>query len=215
MAGRRRGRRRRGRRADPLRRPDRSGEVESLFADRIAAGTEVTLRSRDRRRSAPPTAAGSARSCSPAARTAAPIRPRSRRPCSKASARTASTSCRGARRARRCAGAPPSPARRDPAHPRPVGRGAARSLDEWLPPLLAGKRRLADVDPGALDGLLGWEARKAIDRLAPSHFETPAGSRHPIDYDGRGRPDRHGPRPGAVRPRRASRRPATCRSSLP
>lgn len=61
------------------------------------------------------------------------------------------------------------------------------SLDDWLPPLLAGKRRLGDIDPGALtgtlDGLLGWEGRRAVDRLAPSHFETPAGSRHAIDYD--------------------------------
>ncbi len=56
-------------------------------------------------------------------------------------------------------------------------------LDEWLPPLLAGKRRLADVDPGMLEPLLGWDGRKAVDRLAPSHFESPAGSRHPIDYD--------------------------------
>ena len=61
------------------------------------------------------------------------------------------------------------------------------SLDGWLPALLAGKRRLGDIDAGALagtlDALLGWEGRKAVDRLAPSHFETPAGSRHPIDYE--------------------------------
>jgi ATP-dependent helicase HrpB len=56
-------------------------------------------------------------------------------------------------------------------------------LDDWLPPLLAGKRRLADVDPVLLENLPGWEARRAIDRLAPSHFETPAGSRHEIDYE--------------------------------
>jgi ATP-dependent helicase HrpB len=48
--------------------------------------------------------------------------------------------------------------------------------------LLAGKRRLADADPGQLEWRLGWAARKALDRLAPSHLETPAGSRHPIDY---------------------------------
>ncbi len=60
------------------------------------------------------------------------------------------------------------------------------ALDSWLPPLLAGRRRLGDVDAAALaaalDGRLGWEGRKAVDRLAPSHFETPAGSRHAIDY---------------------------------
>jgi ATP-dependent helicase HrpB len=60
-------------------------------------------------------------------------------------------------------------------------------LDQWLPPLLAGKRRLGEIDPaalhGVLEGRLGWEGRKAMERLAPSHFETPAGSRHPIDYE--------------------------------
>ncbi len=61
------------------------------------------------------------------------------------------------------------------------------SLDDWLPILLSGKRRLSEVDPsalsGALDALLGWEGRKAVDRLAPGHFETPAGSSHAIDYE--------------------------------
>jgi ATP-dependent helicase HrpB len=60
-------------------------------------------------------------------------------------------------------------------------------LDEWLPPLLGGKRRLGDVDPagltGALESLLGWEGRQRIDRLLPSHFQSPAGSRHEIDYE--------------------------------
>lgn len=62
----------------------------------------------------------------------------------------------------------------------------AAALDDWLPALLAGRRRLAEVDPGALagalDGRLGWTGRQAVERLAPSHFETPAGSRHAIDY---------------------------------
>ncbi len=66
------------------------------------------------------------------------------------------------------------------------------TLDAWLPVLLAGKRRLGEIDPGALSGtleaLLGWEGRKAVDRLAPGHFETPAESRHPIDYVAEGGP---------------------------
>jgi ATP-dependent helicase HrpB len=61
------------------------------------------------------------------------------------------------------------------------------ALEASLPLLLADKKRLAEVDPaalaGTLDVLLGWEGRKAVDRIAPSHFETPAGSRHAIDYD--------------------------------
>lgn len=65
-------------------------------------------------------------------------------------------------------------------------------LDLWLPPLLAGKRRLSDIDPGALhgafEGLIGWEGKSVIDRLAPAMLETPAGSRHPIDYGAEGGP---------------------------
>jgi len=61
------------------------------------------------------------------------------------------------------------------------------SLDAWLPVLLTGKKRLDGIDPGALsatlDALLGWEGRKIVDRLAPDMFETPAGSRHAIDYE--------------------------------
>jgi ATP-dependent helicase HrpB len=60
------------------------------------------------------------------------------------------------------------------------------TLDEWLPAVLHGARALRDVDrqalAGALDARLGWEGRKAVDHLAPACFETPAGSRHPIDY---------------------------------
>jgi ATP-dependent helicase HrpB len=68
---------------------------------------------------------------------------------------------------------------RDPSIPDLSDRALLARLDEWLPPLLAGKRRLADV---AVEVPLGWDARQRVDRLAPSHFETPAGSRHPIDY---------------------------------
>jgi ATP-dependent helicase HrpB len=58
-------------------------------------------------------------------------------------------------------------------------------LDEWLPPLLAGKRRLDAIAPGelvqALEGLIGWDAKRRIDQLAPPHFTSPAGSTHPIE----------------------------------
>jgi ATP-dependent helicase HrpB len=61
------------------------------------------------------------------------------------------------------------------------------NLDDWLPLLVAGRNGLREVDPatlsGTLDALLGWEGRKAVDRLAPEAFETPAGSRHAIDYE--------------------------------
>jgi ATP-dependent helicase HrpB len=59
-------------------------------------------------------------------------------------------------------------------------------LDDWLPPLVAGRRRLDAVAPGALAeairDLLGWDGRQRVERLAPSHFASPAGSTHPIDY---------------------------------
>jgi len=65
-------------------------------------------------------------------------------------------------------------------------------LDQWLAPLLGNKRRLDAIGPGslksALDGLLGYEAGRAVDQLAPAQFESPAGSSHPIDYAAPGGP---------------------------
>ncbi|MDB5680630.1 MAG: ATP-dependent helicase, partial [Sphingomonas bacterium] len=59
-------------------------------------------------------------------------------------------------------------------------------LDDWLPPLLAGKRRLsalADADLAeALRNLIGWDAMRALDRIAPARLDTPAGSSATIDY---------------------------------
>ena len=56
--------------------------------------------------------------------------------------------------------------------------------DEWLTPLLHGKRRLDQVTGlgDALKGALGWDALQAIERLAPARLATPAGSSHAIDY---------------------------------
>lgn len=58
--------------------------------------------------------------------------------------------------------------------------------EEWLAPLLAGQRRLGGVSPAsithALQGLIGYDALRRLERLAPSEFISPAGSHHPIDY---------------------------------
>jgi ATP-dependent helicase HrpB len=58
--------------------------------------------------------------------------------------------------------------------------------DEWLAPLLSGKRRFGDIQPAAintaLEGLLGYDAVRRLDRLAPREFVSPAESRHLIDY---------------------------------
>ena len=63
---------------------------------------------------------------------------------------------------------------------------------EWLAPLLAGKRRLDAVAPGALAdalrNLIGWAELQRLDRLAPAAFTSPAGSSHPIDWAAEGGP---------------------------
>jgi ATP-dependent helicase HrpB len=59
-------------------------------------------------------------------------------------------------------------------------------LGDWLPPLLAGKRRLSvltDADLAeALRNLIDWDAMRALDRIAPARLDTPAGSSAVIDY---------------------------------
>lgn len=64
--------------------------------------------------------------------------------------------------------------------------------EEWLVPLLAGKRRLDAIDPGALAealrGVIGWDTLRILDAQAPTHFHSPAGSSHPIDYAAEGGP---------------------------
>lgn len=65
-------------------------------------------------------------------------------------------------------------------------------LDEWLPPLLDGRRRLDAIPAGALTealrGLIGWDGMRQVDRLAPADFTSPAGSTHAIDYAADGGP---------------------------
>ena len=59
-------------------------------------------------------------------------------------------------------------------------------LDDWLPALVEGRRRLDAIPPGALTDALrtlaGWDAMRQVDRLAPADFTSPAGSTHAIDY---------------------------------
>jgi ATP-dependent helicase HrpB len=59
-------------------------------------------------------------------------------------------------------------------------------LDGWLGPYLAGITRrahLAQVDvASALAALLPSGARRDLDRLAPTHVDVPSGSHVPIDY---------------------------------
>ncbi len=66
------------------------------------------------------------------------------------------------------------------------------SLDVWLPVLVAGKRKLSDIAPAmlyqALENLLGWDGKRAVDALAPAEFHSPAGTSHPIEYSSEGSP---------------------------
>lgn len=59
-------------------------------------------------------------------------------------------------------------------------------LDEWLAPLLSGRRSLGGLLPEALAlalrHLLSYEDFRKLERLAPADFRSPAGSSHPIDY---------------------------------
>lgn len=61
------------------------------------------------------------------------------------------------------------------------------ALDEWLPPLVEDKRRLSAIEAGALtqalQNRLGWDAMQRVEKIAPSHFTTPAGTSHAIDYE--------------------------------
>lgn len=65
------------------------------------------------------------------------------------------------------------------------------SLEDWLAPLLAGRRDLA-ISGGKLhDALLSrldWNAKADLDRLAPAEFRSPAGTNHAIDYAHEGGP---------------------------
>ncbi len=57
----------------------------------------------------------------------------------------------------------------------------------WLEPLLAGRRDLdlpAHRYAEAALGLLDWDSRQQLDSAAPTHFTSPAKTRHAIDYAG-------------------------------
>jgi ATP-dependent RNA helicase HrpB len=62
------------------------------------------------------------------------------------------------------------------------------NLEQWLAPFVQGLRRLKDLSRidllGALLGRLTWRQRQLLDRLAPTHWTVPSGSRLPIDYSG-------------------------------
>lgn len=65
------------------------------------------------------------------------------------------------------------------------------TVDQWLRPLLGGRRDLGMARGKVIDSLLGlldWDARQRLDRLAPREFASPAGTSHPVDYAGEDAP---------------------------
>lgn len=65
-------------------------------------------------------------------------------------------------------------------------------LDEWLEPLLPGKRSLADLSDDAVADairtLLPWDLQQRLAAEAPSRWTAPTGSRFRIDYAAEGGP---------------------------
>ncbi len=57
---------------------------------------------------------------------------------------------------------------------------------DWLAPFLVGKTSLAEIETteleAALHALLPYDMQKRLEAEAPTHFETPAGSRIAVDY---------------------------------
>ncbi|MES2326188.1 MAG: ATP-dependent helicase HrpB [Pseudomonadota bacterium] len=74
----------------------------------------------------------------------------------------------------------------DPSIPPLADEALLDRTEEWLAPLLSDKRRLDDIPANALASaleiLLGYDAARRLDRIAPTEFVSPASSSHRIDY---------------------------------
>lgn len=61
-------------------------------------------------------------------------------------------------------------------------------LETWLMPFVLEPRGVDSIGADALhEGLMSLvphEVRRELDKAAPTHFDSPAGNRHPIDYSG-------------------------------
>ena len=64
----------------------------------------------------------------------------------------------------------------------------AATLDDWLLPFLPGEAATARIGAKPLEdallALVPFGERRTFDRLAPTHFDAPSGSRLPISYEG-------------------------------
>jgi ATP-dependent helicase HrpB len=70
--------------------------------------------------------------------------------------------------------------------------GLLAVLDDWLPPVLEGRRSLGDLPAGDLDaavrGLIPYELQRRLDAEAPDRFTAPTGTSAAIDYAAEGGP---------------------------
>jgi ATP-dependent helicase HrpB len=61
-------------------------------------------------------------------------------------------------------------------------------LEDWLTPFITEPRGVDSIGADAIhEGLMSLvphEVRRDLDKAAPTHFDSPAGNRHPIDYSG-------------------------------
>ncbi|MDB5479682.1 MAG: helicase, partial [Caulobacteraceae bacterium] len=68
----------------------------------------------------------------------------------------------------------------------------AEHLDDWLAPLLKGRRSLREIPPAglreALLGLVPWDLQRELDTRAPPRWTAPTGSSFAIDYAAEGGP---------------------------
>ncbi len=80
----------------------------------------------------------------------------------------------------------------DDAWPDLSDKALARSAGDWLAPFIEGRSSLSAIAPedveAALKALLPFDMQRRLEAEAPTHFETPAGSRIALDYAAEGGP---------------------------
>jgi len=80
----------------------------------------------------------------------------------------------------------------DDAWPDLSDKALAASVGDWLAPFIEGRTSLSAITPDdletALKVLLPYEMQRRVEAEAPTHFETPAGSRIALDYAAEGGP---------------------------
>jgi ATP-dependent helicase HrpB len=66
--------------------------------------------------------------------------------------------------------------------------GLSLAPELWLAPYIEGRQKLDEIGAedfdAALSALLPWDLSRKLDAEAPTHFVTPAGASHALDYGG-------------------------------